>query len=281
MAPLVLGLLLSGCAAGPSGSIGADAGPGAPPAAAGEGRAAGSEQGRSIVITGRMQLIAEAPATALTAALAVVAEVGGRIDRREQAADEQGGVAWAELVLRVPNPALDRVLARLGELGVVEELALGEQDVTATVSDLDARIAARRAALERLRGMLAGTRDTDELIMLEDAISDRQGALDALVAERDRLGDDTAFATLVLSISSPRRIAAPSVTDLPSAIAAGWSAMLAIGSGLLIVLGFLLPWLVLAAAVLLIVRWLLRRRRRAAAAEAAAAPPPPPVLPGA
>ena len=67
--------------------------------------------------------------------------------------DQDGGSAT--LTLRVPADDLTDILERLKALGEVQEVSLNSSDVTMETQDLDARISALSASIDRLLGLLA------------------------------------------------------------------------------------------------------------------------------
>jgi hypothetical protein len=286
---LLAALTLGGCSSGFSASDGSggEAGPGvgAPAApdldegggdSAGGGAGGGAEDGegepdgdRSIVTTGTMTITAGDPLAASAEATRIVERLGGRIDERSEFAPQDGDAGGAMLTLRVPAARLPGAIDALRELGEVEQVATTASDVTREVQDLDARIDALRASHDRLLALLATADDTKVLVELETAISDRQAELESLEAHRRGLSDAVSMSTLQLTLQSEEVAPVDSPETFLDGLAAGWSAMVAVGSMALVVAGALMPWLVLAGLLALgtigLVRLARRRTRRAAA----------------
>ena len=125
----------------------------------------------------------------------IVEAAGGRIDGRTEYAPTETDQGSATLQLRIPADKLTATLDKLEELGRADEVSLSTSDVTVESQDLDARITALRASIERLNGLMAQATDIDDLITLESAISSRQGELESLEAQQRYLADQVSMST--------------------------------------------------------------------------------------
>ncbi|WP_083259637.1 DUF4349 domain-containing protein [Cellulosimicrobium cellulans] len=289
-------ILLAGCTAG-AGDAGSEAAPGstvvdsAPPAGAGSGATgsdgagaaddagagAGSGSGvartdgsaqpdadREIVTTGSATVVADDTAAAADAVADLAESAGGRVENRRQSRAEGDAPSSAELTVRVPADRTSATVEALDQVGTVEDLAVEAVDITGTARDLDARIEALATSVDRLRDLMGDASTTDDLLAAEQELTTRQAELEALQAERATIADQVAMSTLHVTLvqQAPAESLAPG--GFLGGLENGWDALLATLNGLVVVLGVLLPWLVLAAAVALVVRWWLRRSRRAA-----------------
>lgn len=226
--------------------------------------------GRQVITTGWMYVTVDDPLSAADDAARITEEAGGRVDGRTEYAPRESDAGSAELILRIPADDLQPTIDELEALGELEELSLSASDVTREVQDLDARITALDASLTRLLALLAEAQDIDDLIALEATVSDRQGQLESLEAQRRSLGEQVALSTLTLSLGS-EAVAPPSEPDtFLDGLARGWDALVAFGSGALVLAGILLPWLLVLALVGGVVWVSVRaaRRRRSAARSA-------------
>ena len=278
-------LALSGCAAG-SDMVASDSG-GSAPMVAPDAELQSSEGGdsasvrdadRQVIVTGWMTVTVEQPLEAADEAVRIAESVGGRVDGRQEIAPNEYDRGSAMLTLRLPAEDLNGTIDKLKELGTVQEVSLNSSDVTMVTQDLDARIEALRASIDRLLALVGTASDTESLIALETAISDRQAQLESLEAERRYYSDQVALSTITLNLISPADTPASEPVTFWDGLVAGWNAFVAFFAGLIVVFGVLIPWLVLAgiitAVILLLVRW--RKSRAAAAAQAtpeSAAPP--------
>ena len=229
-----------------------------------------TEVDRSVVTTGTMTVAADDPIAAAADAVRIVEGAGGRTDARTEAAPTESSEGSATLSLRIPSPSLTATLDKLKALGDTPTVSLKSVDVTTQTQDLDARISALRASVDRLTALLATATDTKVLIELESAISQRQGDLESMEAQQRSLADQVSLSTVELSLIS--------VTDAPvtepdtfwSGLAAGWAALTGFVGFLLVALGVLLPWIVLAGVGVAVGLVVLQRRRAAIAKVGAA-----------
>lgn len=286
---LLSALALTGCTAGVSdegasapqpgevteleGGAGvADSGGLGPDASGSDGSAATID--REVITTGYVTVTVDDPLDAADDAVRITESNGGRVDGRSEYAPTQGSDGSATLTLRVPADRLTATLEELRELGKVQEVSLNATDVTMETQDLDARINALSASVDRLLALLTAATDTDTLIQLETAISERQADLESLTAQRRYYTDQISLSTVTLNLVSEYTGPVDTPDSFLSGLEAGWNAFLAFFAGLLVVFGVLLPWLLFAGLVTLVVILLVRRRRPAAVAptEPARAP---------
>lgn len=281
-------LLLSGCAAAGSQESASDSdrmpGLGAPAVSEAESSAGGdlsSQAGnddRAVITSGYLYLTVEAPSEAATEAVSIVEAAGGRVDGRQEFAPRTFGDAkdagGAELLLRIPADRLTATLEKLKALGELEELQLSSTDVTREVQDIDARASALRSSITRLLALQDAAVTVEDLIDLESAISQRQAELESLESHQRYYADQVGLSTLTLTLGSEEVAPVDEPDTFLSGLLAGWQALVTFGSGLLVVFGVLLPWLVtfglIGLIVLVIVRVIVRRHQANERGEAAA-----------
>jgi hypothetical protein len=214
---------------------------------------------REIITTGHATVTVDEPLDAAAEAARIVEAAGGRIDARSEYAPINGNAGTASLTLRIPSDALTDVLEKLKALGAVQEVSLSDVDVTVETQDLDARVTALRASVDRLLALLATASDTETLIKLETAISERQGELESLESQQRYYADQVSMSTITLDLVSEYTAPAPEPDTFFSGLVAGWNALVAFFSGFIVVVGVLLPWLavlaVIAGIVFGLVRW--------------------------
>jgi len=142
------------------------------------------------------------------------------------------------------------------------------QDVSEQVVDLDSRISAATASVERVRGFLEQTANVGELAAVEAELTARETQLEGLVGQRRALADHVALATITARFgveAAPAIAADPEVSDdIPGFLRAlrhGWVVLVTVFQVLAAVVGFLLPFGVVAVpGYLLWRRWVQRRQ---------------------
>lgn len=244
---LLTALLVAGCGAGQSPSHSA-------PAAPAPMQGPGQQQQRDIVTTGRITIAVGDVGGAADRLTTDINDLGGRIDDRSEHT-AGGGERSADFTVRVPSPKLDEFLADARGLGTVTTLSVQHEDVTEGRVDLDARIAALQASVDRLTALMKNASSTADLLAAEKALSERQADLDSLRNRRTKLGEQIEYATMTVTLSSTA--AAPGPGFIAS-VRRGWQALLSTGADLVTIAGFLLPW----SPVIAVVGWGLWRLRR-------------------
>ena len=220
-----------------------------------------AEDSRSVVTTGSMTVTADDPIAAATDAVTIVEAAGGRVDARTENAPTENDNGSATLSLRIPSTSLTATLDKLKTLGDTENVSVNAVDVTTQSQDLAARISALRASVDRLTALLATATDTKVLIELETAISERQGNLEAMEAQQRDLADQVALSSIELSLISPTDAPVTPPDSFWSGVLAGWTALTGFFGFVLVALGVLTPWLVLAGVLAAVALLVLRRRR--------------------
>ncbi|MCP2030205.1 hypothetical protein L1277_000269 [Okibacterium sp. HSC-33S16] len=266
LAILAATTVLAGCTAGggPSGGSAPDIAQLSP----GDGgvRTETGDTDRSVVSTASVSLISSDPAKDTERIVTIVTDAGGRVDNRTDSPATIDTPASGSLTVRIPANRLESALTAIKEIGELRHSSLSSTDVTDQAIDLDARVTALRASTTRLLALIDRASTTADLIQLESALSERQADLDSLEAQRDALTDAVEYATVQVEVQSPAAVAGAAPGDFWGGIVVGFTSLVAFFSGLLVVLGILLPWLILlglmAAAV-----WFGLRRRRAAPVE--------------
>lgn len=222
----------------------------------------GSPADRLVIVTGYLTVTVDDPLTASAEAARIAESVGGRVDGRTEYAPTDGDKGSATLVLRLPAKDLTATLEKLRALGDVEELSLSTADVTTDSQDLDARITALSASVDRLLSLLEKSTDTETLISLESAISDRQAQLESLESQRRYLDDQVTLSTVTLNLGSVADAPVDSPENFWSGLVAGWNSLVSFFGVVAVTLGVLLPWVVVLGVIALVVLWVIRRVRR-------------------
>jgi len=184
--------------------------------------------------------------------------------------------AGGEMVFRVPPEQTQAFIEALDPgIGRRTSLQTSQEDVTLQVTDLEARIATARAGLDRVQALLATAKNLGEVISLESELTERQTALEELLAQKKYLDGLVALSTVTVRLSAaPDQPVADDDTGVGAAFRRGWNDFVGFLRALVVVLGRTWPFLVLlgllGAAGLPISRRVARRNR-------SVVPPTPPV----
>jgi len=180
--------------------------------------------------------------------------------------DRPGSPRSLRGTLRIPSAQFDSALAALRALGRVTEESQGADDVTATVVDLEVRLANSRVTEKRLSELLRNrTGDVSDVLEVEREMARVRTEIEQMDAERKQFDRRIEYATLTLEVVEERAAAVdlgpvPVPERLRHAIADGVesaamsmleAALFALRAG---------PALVLWTIVLGLPTWLLVRR---------------------
>ncbi|WES65182.1 DUF4349 domain-containing protein [Microbacter sp. GSS18] len=170
--------------------------------------------------------------------------------------------AW--VTVRVPSDELSAVIDELGDVGEVTASSISRQDVTDQTIDLQARIEAAQASVDRLTELMSQAGDLSDLIAAESALSERQATLESYQQQLEMIESRVSMSSLSVSLTQAFEPVEADPAGFTDGIAAGWNGLVATLNGIVIAVGFLLPWLAVAVVVGGLV-WavvLLVRRRR-------------------
>lgn len=264
------------------GSVARD-GAAVPPVSAGEmadtdgGVVAGSPEAvapdRDIITTARMTLRVTDVQKAAAALTALAEEHGGYVESAslglgadapvddlisEPAQPEGSG--W--ISLRIPAADLTEVMSAIDSEGQVLRSSISRQDVTATAVDLRARVDASTASVERLTELMSRSGSVADLIAAESALSERQSQLESYQQQLKSLDEQVALSTVHVELSKRTAATQADPAGFGDGLLAGWNGLVVTLNALVVAVGFLLPWLVIAGVVLLVVLLIRRRVRR-------------------
>jgi Domain of unknown function (DUF4349) len=194
----------------------------------------------------------------------LVQRAHGYVAQRDERHSE-AHVVQSQLVLRVPAPNFERVLAEVkARASVVQERVTGD-DVTEEFSDVAARLRALTTMEERLLALTSSRDAVKDLLEVERELQRVRGEIERLSGRRQWLENQTAFARIELGIVSPDQPAAAGTESLLSrfgnAFADGLESSVVVLLGLIRVALTLAPFVPLAVFVVLVYRALRRRRK--------------------
>ena len=221
-------------------------------------------QQRAVIAKGTLELRTKTVDDVRRRAVDVASTANGVVADEQTDSDDRGRAESVRLVLRVPVDRFDSVLDALARLGRLEHRSQSAQDVTTQAIDVAARVRAQRASVESIERLYARARTIGEVMAIETQLAKRQAALDSLERQQKYLADQTALATISVTISRthpPAAHAAAGPGGFLGGLEDGWQALAKVGTGLAVALGAVLPFAVLAALVG-VAPWLMVRRRR-------------------
>lgn len=168
--------------------------------------------------------------------------------------------------IRVPADDLQAAIDDLDDVGEVTAVSVNGTDVTDQAIDLRARVDATRASVDRLTQLMSQSASVDDLIAAEVALSDRQALLEGYEQQLAQLESQVAMSSLQVTLTSETPPVKADPAGFGDGLVTGWNALVATLNGIVIALGFLLPWILVVGVAALLVWGIVRlvRRRRAA-----------------
>jgi hypothetical protein len=241
-----------------------------------EGGEAAEDQ--KLISNGAVQLKSDDVGKTIFDVRNVVDTYAGEVEANATETDDEGDPLRARLKLRVPTAQFDNVMQDLEGVATLIASSGNTEDVTTEVLDRGIRIQIQRRSIERISLLLDRAVSIRDVVAIESQLSQRQADLAVLEKQQRYLDDQTAMATINVSVE---RVKAKKPTSKPekkdddsgffAGLDNGWDGLKTFGEGLATVFGVLLPWLVVGGVLAIPGVPLYRRLRRR---EVGAAPSP-------
>jgi hypothetical protein len=144
-------------------------------------------------------------------------ELGGYVANSGRTLNGHGNRTWVTgyVVLRVPAEQFGQLLRYTKQQGTVENEITASTDVSGKLVDLNARIKNLKSKRDRLRSFYEEANDTDDLLSVQERLSEVQGEIEQLEAKRRALRDRVGFSTLRVEIAEPTPPPAATPTPTP------------------------------------------------------------------
>jgi hypothetical protein len=152
---------------------------------------------RQIVKTGEVTLEVDNVANALARVRAMAVELGGYVGGAQAGTLDQS----ATLTVRIPAPRFDDALTRLHEIAskVLVE-ATREEDVTAAVVDLQARLKNLGVSEAQYRVLVGRATKIEDILAVQTRLDDVQGQIEQLSAQLKQLSNQADLSTLTVTL---------------------------------------------------------------------------------
>lgn len=173
---------------------------------------------------------------------------------------------YANYTIRIPSAKLDAFVNSLGGIGTIYNQSMSTEDVTLSYLDVEARAKALEIQQERLFELLEKAETIEEIIMLEDRISDVTYQLEAKESTLKNYDNLVTYSTVNISIEEVSRITEAEPETVGERIVSGLSdTFYTIAEGakdfavwFVVNLPFIILWLVIIAAIFFIIRFIVK-----------------------
>ena len=190
-----------------------------------------------------------------------LADAGGWMESSSESSDS-GESRTLSLTLRVPEENYQSFLTAAGQTGSLVNRSEYADDVTASYTDVEGRIANLEGQRDRLRELQAGAETLSDLLDIEAQLSDVQYQLESWQSQLDWYDDQIASCTVTVTL---REVDFPAgsgfVSRLASAFGQGWDNFVGGLAAIAVVLAGLWPVVVLVILAIAVVAAVRRRRR--------------------
>jgi hypothetical protein len=178
----------------------------------------------------------------------VAAQGGAIFDSTVEVGDPE--TATATVTVKVRPPDLEDLIAGLSGLGELTGRTQQTEDVTDQIADTESRISTAQASVDRVRALLAGATNLDDVVKIENELTVRETNLEQLLAAQRNVTSRVQLATLtiVLTPSPPAAAIAIDATSdrsssVGSALRSGWHRFVDVVHGIVVVIAYIAPLL--------------------------------------
>jgi hypothetical protein len=221
-------------------------------------RLAQNADGPKVIRSGELRIqVKDVDASALRADSSVV-QRGGLVADREQSAGDNGKRS-ARLVIRVPADRFTELMQNLKLLGSVKNETVSQQDVTKAYFDVETRLSVKEQSLGRLKQLQATkTARLADVLDVEREMTRVVAEIEELKGERRLYDNRIALSTIELTVFEEGALTpGPSLT-VGHALSQSIDVLSTSLAGLVYLVTFLVPWVVVAV----LVWWVVRRVRK-------------------
>lgn len=228
---------------------------------------------RLIIRNGNISLQTEDTRTAqakIDAMVAEMAQEGAFVVDRNVSGGSSDRSPYINMHIRVPVTRFDEAMNRIADLaveGTTPSRSESGQDVTAEYVDLEVRIESLEAARDRLLELMRNAETTEELLMAEQQLTQREAEIESLKGRQKYLLESAQLSSIYIDLQ-PYILSQPVDTRWRPAETArrAFDSLVDSAKGFVnFLIGFsiaVLPWLVLFGLIVYgVVRFIIRRVR--------------------
>ena len=175
-----------------------------PAPGAAEESGGGLPAGAKVILTADVDLETKDFDQASQALEDAVAELGGWFESRSLS--QGGSYRRLSCVIRVPSAQFTPLLDRAGQAAHMVNRDEYSEDVSEAYYDSEARLATQRTKLERLQTLLAQAASMEDIIELENALSETELQIEYLTGSLRRYDSLVGYATVTLQLREVYRL---------------------------------------------------------------------------
>jgi len=223
---------------------------------------------QSIIYTASLTIRAHDVSASAQRAISIAEAAGGYVaGEHESTAAGTGHGTTVSLTLKIPVSAYQTALGQLSAPVLGKRLSMQQQatDVTEQVANVASLVTSQEDAISALQGLLRKAGSVAGLLQVQQQISTDESTLNSLEAQQRALAHETTYATVTMTLLSPKTVVHKKQTGhrgFLAGLGAGWRALRHATAWLLTALGAVLPFLLVLALLGSAGYWGWRRARR-------------------
>lgn len=184
-----------------------------------------------------------------------LAEQFGGFVTNSQVSETDGKLASGTLTIRVPSDRFEETVGRLKDLGKVTAEDRSGQDVSKQFVDLEARLKQAKAEEAFFLRLMDEARGISDMIQVQSQLSGVQLRIEEIQGQLNYLRDQTALSTISVRVYEPGAPAAGSPQPLATAWEGAIDGFQSVIGGLVVALGWLAPFGLIALAGLFVLKF--------------------------
>lgn len=193
--------------------------------------------------------------TARQALSDAVEQCGGYLESTDYGGKASDASRYAYYTVRVPVEQYEAFLSTAGAAGNLLSLQENAEDITSSYIDVEARLSALQEQRDRLNALADQAETTADLLEIESQLSDVQYQIESYTRQLKSMADQVAYSTVDITLREVSNLTPETATfgdKVRAALQSGWRNFLLLLEGLVLLILYLLPLLVIAGVLIAI-----------------------------
>ena len=195
----------------------------------------------------------------------LVTSNGGYLENTSSNGTAEYGNRYASMTARIPSENYKAFMESVGSIGSVTSTSEYVDDITSDYVDVQARLKSLNTKLLRLQELEQQATTVEDLLDIEDRINETQYQIENYTAQLKLFDDKVSLCTVSIyldEVATYSEVKADTFTNrVVEAFSGSLAAFLTVLQGLVIMIIYALPYLIVAAIVLLIIYFATKKAR--------------------